>query len=193
MFFTPLPTIRWDAIVLNLTWLYYNVVTPESRGVSPIHAAGIMAAIMCFISAGWAAGDVSLGAFIQTYIPQLNMHGVDASKALPSVMSFLYVTYIVVYAIMSTMIGYWIDGFSQQSLAYETESKQDGLSDDERQHYIKLAADSDTQKTEQYFYWISGVLFSLVSVVVFANTFTPVGSWKLNPVMKDIRAVILPM
>ena len=25
---TPLPTVRWDALVLNFTWLYYNVVSP---------------------------------------------------------------------------------------------------------------------------------------------------------------------
>ena len=80
--------LRWDALVLNFTWLY-SVVTPSSTHTDPANTAGIMAAIMCFISAGWAAGDVSLSAFIQRQMRFVKEPGQNINDALPCVMAFL--------------------------------------------------------------------------------------------------------
>jgi hypothetical protein len=43
------------------------------------------------------------------------------------------------------------------------------------------------EANDQYFYWIAGVFFSLVSIIIFANTFTPKGSWSWNPSLEDIE------
>ena len=54
-FYTPLPFVRWDALVLNFTWLYYNTVGMAAlQNIDPSNVAGIMAAIMFFISAGYS-------------------------------------------------------------------------------------------------------------------------------------------
>eukprot|EP01038_Epipyxis_sp_PR26KG_P015649 gene15649-21160_t len=169
---TPIPLLRWDALVLNLTWLYYNVVRPDKTHTGPANTAGIMAAIMCFISAGWAAGDVSLAAFIQSNISNTKViQSGNGHKVSPlaAVMSFLYVTYIVIYAIISPLIGHWLDGFALR----QKHAKNDGNK--------ALAAQLKLDAKQQYFYWIAGVMFSLVSVIIFASTFYPRGSWKFNP------------
>eukprot|EP01038_Epipyxis_sp_PR26KG_P007208 gene7208-9836_t len=172
---TPIPLLRWDALVLNLTWLYYNVVRPDKTHTNPGNTAGIMAAVMCFISAGWAAGDVSLAAFIQSNISDTkviqNSNNNSHKKVSPlaAVMSFLYVTYIVVYAVMSPLIGHWLDGFSLR----QNHAINDGNYD--------LAAQLKLDAKQQYFFWIAGVMFSLVSILMFISTFYPRGTWHCNP------------
>lgn len=183
---TPLPTVRWDALVLNFSWLYYNVVTPTSCNCDPANAAGIMAAIMCFISAGWSAGDVSLAAYIQANIPKIKTPGIVIANALPSVMSFLYVSNIIIYAVISPMIGNWLDAFETTAKMYDTRAK--AVKSANAALYQEFTADAARYRkdaVEQYFYWIAGVFFSLVSVVIFANTFVPKGSWAWNPTLED--------
>lgn len=166
---TPLPMVRWDALVLNFTWLYYNAINVESIHADPADIAGVMAAIMCLISAGWAAGDVSMAAYIQSKIPTLRIE-TNTTNPLAAVMSFLYTSYIVIYAIISPLIGHWQDGYSVR--AKRTQDK------------TLKAAILLAQKVD-YFYWIAGVLFSLTSILIFVNTFIPRGSWKLNPEILD--------
>ena len=187
---TPLPTIRWDALVLNFAWLYYNVVTPSSCNCDPANAAGIMAAIMCFISAGWSAGDVSLAAYIQASIPRIKTPGVVIANALPSVMSFLYVSNIIIYAVISPMIGAWLDSFETTAKMYDTRAK--AVKSSNTVLYKEFTAEAAMYRKDaldKYFYWIAGVFFSLVSVVIFANTFVPKGSWALNPTLIDEEQV----
>ena len=187
MILTPLPMVRWDALVLNFTWLYYNVVTPASCLCDPANAAGIMAAIMVVISAGWAAGDVSMSAFIKSNIPKIKTPGVKLANALPSVMSFLYVSYIIIYAVISPMIGVWLDAFEMTAKMYDTRAKnaKNYKHTALYKEFTAEAANYRKDAMDQYFYWIAGVFFSLVSVLIFANTFLPKGSWACNPALKD--------
>ena len=189
MFRTPLPTVRWDALVLNFSWLYYNTVTPASCLCDPANAAGIMAAIMCFISAGWSAGDVSLSAYIQSNIPKIKTPGVLIANALPSVMSFLYVLNIIIYAVIAPMIGVWLDAFEMTAKMYDTRAiaakgykpANTALAAE----FTATAAQYRKDALNQYFYWIAGVFFSLVSILIFANTFVPKGSWAWNPSLEE--------
>ena len=185
MFPTPLPTLRWDALVLNFCWLYV-VVTPSSTNTDPANTAGIMAAIMCFISAGWSAGDVSLSAFIQRQMRFVKEPGSHVNDALPCVMAFLYVTAIVVYAIINPIIGKWLDDISidgynaaQAKLALKTAT---GTT---KTYLTTLSSDLLEKRIDLYFYWIGGVFFSLMSILIFANTFIPKGSWKFNPTLEE--------
>jgi len=184
---TPLPTVRWDALVLNFSWLYYNTVTPSSCMCDPANAAGIMAAIMFFISAGWAAGDVSISAYIQSNIPKIKTPGVTIANALPSVMSFLYVLTIVIYAVISPSIGVWVDEFESKAKNYDSDAKKAKAASNTALYnqYTAQAAGWRKEANDQYFYWIAGVFFSLISVGIFANTFTPKGSWAWNPTLDD--------
>jgi len=182
---TPLPTVRWDALVLNFSWLFYNVVTPDALNIDPANAAGVMAAIMCFISAGWSAGDVSMAAYIQAQIPHIKTPGVSIANALSSVMSFLYVSCIVIFAVISPMIGNWLDDFSTRANEAKAQSKVKGITSAQKAYWIEQMDSIKTEQKEQYFYWIAGVFFSLVSVTIFFNTFLPKGSWAFNPVFDE--------
>lgn len=80
-----------------------------------VSSAWKLAGIFVPVSFGWAAGDVSLAAYIQSTLAKLENKDKDVS-ALGAVMAFLYVTYIVLYAVISTLLGRWVDsrlrGFS---------------------------------------------------------------------------------
>lgn len=185
-FFTPLPTLRWDALALNFTWLF-KVATPQTMGIPAANAAGVLTAIMLCISAGWAAGDVSLSAFIQRQVQ--NAAGtVDDENALPAVMSFLYVIYIIIYAVLSPMIGNWLDGISRGGMTY-TEAKTCATNKLKIYSTAQVATCTALKpvikqaQIDLYFYWIGGVFFSVMCIVIFANTFLPKGSWAFNPTL----------
>jgi hypothetical protein len=185
---TPITTVRWDALVLNLAWLFYNVVKPsvfDGDSLSQIQkCTGVMAMIMAFISAGWAAGDVSMAAYVQSSVPKIKIPGIKVANALPSVMSFLYVLQIVIFAVISPLIGNWLDSFEVEAKSFDALAKKaTGM---KKAEYLNKAANIRLDANDQYFYWIAGVLFSLVSVTIFLNTFLPKGSWKLNPTLSEI-------
>ncbi|TPX54324.1 hypothetical protein PhCBS80983_g05963 [Powellomyces hirtus] len=150
---TPLPWLRLDAVTLSIAWVFYKR-TPESLGTSPLGAAWILAAILVPISFGWAAGDVSLAAFIQSHVSRLKNTNPKVS-ALGAVMAFLYVTYIIAYAIVSPVIGNWLDGLPKDT------------------------------RVDTYFRNIAGIAFSCAGVVIFATTFLPKGSRKFNPTLEE--------
>ena len=60
------------------------------------------------ISFGWAAGDVSLAAYIQACLARRENESEHVS-ALGAVMAFLYSTYIVIYAILQPVLGSYVD------------------------------------------------------------------------------------
>lgn len=60
------------------------------------------------ISFGWAAGDVSLAAYIQACLARRENEN-DNVSALGAVMAFLYSTYIVTYAILQPTLGAYVD------------------------------------------------------------------------------------
>ena len=103
---TPMPFLRFDALALLLLW----ILPFYSRQVVPHQAtyAWRIAGMFIPISMGWAAGDVSLAAFIQASLARMESEDPQVS-ALGSVMAFLYSTYIITYAILGSLLGTYID------------------------------------------------------------------------------------
>lgn len=64
------------------------------------------------------------------------------------------------------MIGWWMDDFTYRSKQPQNKKFKTFILKDQK---------------DQYFYWIAGVFFSLISILIFANTFVPKGSWAWNP------------
>ncbi|KAJ3296460.1 hypothetical protein HK104_001599 [Borealophlyctis nickersoniae] len=150
---TPLPWLRLDAATLSIVWVMHKF-TPASTGLTPLATAWVLGAIFIPVSMGWAAGDVSLAAFIQSHVSRLTDTNPKVSP-LGAVMSFLYVTYIVIYAIISPVIGSWLDSLP------------------------------DATKNQDYFFWIGGVMFSACGVLIFLSTFWPKGSFAFNPTLEE--------
>ncbi|KAJ2913947.1 hypothetical protein MD484_g6478, partial [Candolleomyces efflorescens] len=119
---TPLPWLRFDALAvgtirrlikigysfnlkLNLVW-----ILPAFARIATHDVTWAWRVAACFIpiSMGWAAGDVSLAAYIQAMLSESAFH-YERVSALGAVMAFLYTTYIVLYAALSVVLGHIID------------------------------------------------------------------------------------
>lgn len=98
---TPLPWLRLDALMLNLVWVYPVYSKLATRDVK---WAWYLALTDIPISFGWAAGDVSLAAYIQSSLSDKDF-GHKGISALGAVMAFLYSSYIVIYAILNPVLG----------------------------------------------------------------------------------------
>jgi hypothetical protein len=84
------------------------------------------------------------------------------------VMAFLYVTYIVLYAVLSAVLGKWVDS---QLIATNSTT---------------LAASA-----REALKYVGGTHFTVLSVVVLASTFIPKGSFALNPkVIDDVQPIL---
>jgi hypothetical protein len=123
----------------------------------------------CTTAFGWAAGDVSLAAYIQGTLARMESTDKDVS-ALGAVMAFvscspsfavsgdliecpqLYVTYIVLYAVLSAVLGTWVDNYLKAG-----HSARDALK------------------------YVGGVQFTVLCVIMLISTCVPVGSLKFNP------------
>ncbi|TFK29211.1 hypothetical protein FA15DRAFT_700475 [Coprinopsis marcescibilis] len=101
---TPLPWLRFDALALNLVWLLPFFSTIATSG--DVNWAWKLAACFLPISMGWAAGDVSLAAYIQSALTESNFSHPRVS-ALGA--AFLYTTYIVLNATLGSALGKVID------------------------------------------------------------------------------------
>ena len=110
------------------------------------------------ISFGWAAGDVSLAAYIQASLARLEAQDKDVS-ALGAVMAFLYSTYIVIYAICSPLLGRYIDSVYAST---------DGSNGGDIHRAIRNVA---------------GVQFTILMIIVLSSTFVPRGALSFNPKM----------
>lgn len=86
----PIPFIRLDALMLLIVWYLPFYKPPQNQ---PIIAWQI-AATLVPISFGWAAGDVSLAAYIQASLARGGEATTAGISTLGAVMSFLYVTYV---------------------------------------------------------------------------------------------------
>lgn len=82
---TPMPWLRLDALTLLIVW-YLPYWYPARGRVSE---AWKVAGTFIPISFGWAAGDVSLAAYIQASLARIESQTKDVS-ALGSVMACLY-------------------------------------------------------------------------------------------------------
>ncbi|KAG0333834.1 hypothetical protein BG000_008848 [Podila horticola] len=103
---TPLPWLRLDALGLLIIWIlpYSYPKIPEES----LSFAWTLAAIWIPVSFGWAAGDVSLAAYIQSALAAIERPE-DKVSPLGAVMAFLYCFYIILYAILGPVLGSAID------------------------------------------------------------------------------------
>ncbi|KAF9348575.1 hypothetical protein BGX26_013029 [Mortierella sp. AD094] len=102
---TPLPWLRLDALGLLIVWILpYSYPAKEDA----LSFAWTLAAIWIPVSFGWAAGDVSLAAYIQSALARYERPD-DKVSPLGAVMAFLYVFYIVLYAVLGVVLGRVID------------------------------------------------------------------------------------
>ncbi|KJA24867.1 hypothetical protein HYPSUDRAFT_85694 [Hypholoma sublateritium FD-334 SS-4] len=145
---TPVPWLRLDAILLNIVWILPTFARHATKDVS---WACKIAACFIPISFGWAAGDVSLAAYIQSALSDSQYTHANVS-ALGAVMAFLYSSYIVTNAVLSSVLGKVFDK-------------------DFQQHGNILHA----LKT------VGGAQFSIASAIILCATFIPRGAFALNP------------
>lgn len=150
---TPMPWLRLDAVLLMIVW-YLPYWTPPKN---EMRYAFIAAATFLPVSFGWAAGDVSLAAYIQASLARKESENDDVS-ALGAVMAFLYSTYIVTYAIAQPLLGRHVDSVFQS-----TGGSSGGGN-------VRLAVRN-----------IGAIQFTVISVIIIAATFIPRGSWAFNP------------
>ncbi|KAF5355563.1 hypothetical protein D9758_006322 [Tetrapyrgos nigripes] len=147
---TPIPWLRFDALALNIVWVlpYFSTIATQNVGWA-WRAAG------CFIpiSMGWAAGDVSLAAYIQASLSEgsYSEQFPDVSP-LGAVMAFLYSTYIVLNAINSSVLGRVIDRDWTQHRSIESSLRR-----------------------------VGGIQFSICSGIILLATLVPRGALALNP------------
>ncbi|KAG8956397.1 hypothetical protein FRC03_010893 [Tulasnella sp. 419] len=148
---TPIPFIRLDALMLLIVW-YLGWYYPPAKDVS---YAWRIAATFIPVSFGWAAGDVSLAAYIQSSLARVESK-VSNVSALGAVMSLLYVVYIVINAILSAVLGAYIDRQYTQT--------------GDIHHALKM---------------VGGVQFTVLCVIMIASTFIPPGGFAINPPLLD--------
>ncbi|KIM33235.1 hypothetical protein M408DRAFT_61521 [Serendipita vermifera MAFF 305830] len=157
---TPIPFIRIDALLLLIVW-YLPFYHPEPNNVNE---AWKIAATFIPISFGWAAGDVSLAAYIQSSLARVESKTTGVS-ALGAVMSFLYVLYIVIYAILSPTLGKYVDSTIASSGVHAA------------------------------LYNIGGVHFTVLSAIILLATLIPKGALSLNPTLlhnEDLNSDLTP-
>ena len=150
---TPMPWLRLDSLMLLIVW-YLGYWYPPKNDVNQ---AWIVAATFLPISFGWAAGDVSLAAYIQALLARKESEHQEVS-ALGAVMAFLYSTYIIIYAIANPLLGKYVDG------VYSTTGGA------ENGGTVFTAVRN-----------IAGVQFTVAMVMIMCATFVPKGALSLNP------------
>lgn len=101
--------MRLDAITLAVTW-----ILPLAEPMHPEKFVWVIAAVFVCVSGGWAAGDVSLAAYIQSSLIKMEIKNKKISP-LAAVMSFLYSIYIIFYAISSPLLGRFFDQHSEDT------------------------------------------------------------------------------
>jgi hypothetical protein len=146
---TPLPFLRFDALALLIIW-YIPKYTKQIKPHTVLYAWKI-AFSWIPISMGWAAGDVSLAAFVQASLARIESQDKEVS-ALGAVMAFLFSAYIIIYAVLGSLLGKYIDSVFKK----------------DKNIYRALVN-------------IGGVQFTVLSAVVIAATFIPKGAFALNP------------
>ena len=144
---TPLPWLRFSAILLPLVWVF-PIYKPEPANI--LYAWGL-APLFTSLAFGWAAGDGSLTTFIPVLLANETSQKENVSL-LGAVMSFLYSSYIILYAIFSITLGIYID---------------------------RVFADNGNIK--QALIDVGGIQFSVIAVFLLLNTLIPKGAFQFNP------------
>ena len=151
-FRTPLPWLRISALLLLIVWYIPYCYPPMNN----IRYAWLIALTFVPISFGWAASDIALAAHIQSSMTRLDPSYEDVS-ILGAVMSFLYSSYIIIYAIANPFLGKYID------------------------HVYKVHRTIRPALVKTV-----GVQFTLIMIVIFASTLIPSGAFALNPTIDDV-------
>jgi MFS family permease len=146
---TPIPWLRIDALLLLIIW-YIPFYYPPSGEVK---YAWFIALTFIPISFGWAAGDVSLVAYIQSSLSKLETKNKNISP-LGAVMAFLYSSYIIIYAILNPLLGLYLDRI------YD-------LTESIRPAFINTVA----------------IQITVISIIVLISTFIPKGALACNPTL----------
>jgi MFS family permease len=146
---TPIPWLRIDALLLLIIWYIPFYYPPANQ----VKYAWFMALTFIPISFGWAAGDVSLGAYIQSSLSQLETKNKDISP-LGAVMAFLYSSYIIIYAILNPILGIYID------FIYNSQGS------------VRPAL-----------FYTASIQLTIILILVFLSTFIPKGSFAFNPIL----------
>jgi hypothetical protein len=157
---TPMPWLRLDALMLLIVW-YIPYWRPPAGQISQAFA---VAGTFMPISFGWAAGDVSLAAYIQASLARLESKNNNVS-ALGAVMAFLYSFYIVTYAIAGVFLGRYLDSVYNSTGGSNGGTIYQGL------------------------VYTAGVQFTIVSALVISSTFVPHGAFAFNPKMLHNEAL----
>lgn len=155
---TPMPWLRLDALLLMLVWVMPYFPTTRNN----VGSAWRLAATFIPISFGWAAGDVSLAAYIQSTLDKVESRDPDVSS-LGAVMSFLYVLYIILYSVISSTLGRFVDSRLRGLTGAATE-----------------------QPARDVLRMVAGVHFTVLAAVIISSTFIPKGSFSLNPKAIDV-------
>ena len=143
--------------MLLIVW-YLTFWYPPSGQVGQ---AWMVAATFMPISFGWAAGDVSLMAYIQASLARLESDAEDESAS-SAVLGFFNSSYIITYAILSPLLGRYMDG-----VFASTDGGEHGGT-------IRPAITN-----------VAGIQFTAISVVIMAATFIPKGALSWNPKVLD--------
>ncbi|KAJ7192382.1 hypothetical protein C8J57DRAFT_1739723 [Mycena rebaudengoi] len=107
-------TILWlcfDAFMLKIIWAMPFLPVVAGSSTPP---GTKLATIFIPTSFGWAAGDVSLAAYIRSTLAKLESKDPDVST-LGAVMAFLYVIYIVLYSLLSAVLGNWVHAYLKKN------------------------------------------------------------------------------
>lgn len=153
---TPMPWLRIDSMMAMIPW-FLAFWQPARNQVGQ---AFVVAAALIPFSFGWAAGDVSLAAYIQACLAREEGRYKDVSP-LGAVMAFLYSFYIVMYAICQPLLGRYVDRVYNRN------------------------GGEDASDVHEAVFNVVGVQFTVYAIVIFASTFLPQGSFALNPAVLD--------
>ncbi|CAF4194107.1 unnamed protein product [Rotaria sp. Silwood2] len=146
---TPLPWSRLDAFILLLVWYIPYYYPP----INNVKYAWIIAATYIPIGFGSAADDIGLNSFIQSSLSGLESKHKNIS-ALGAVASFLYSSYIIIYAILNPLLGLYIDNIY-----------------------------NSTRSVQSAFVNTVAIQMTVISTIVLISTLIPKGSMVCNPVL----------
>ncbi|CAG8438847.1 6679_t:CDS:2 [Diversispora eburnea] len=155
--YSPLPWVRLDSMTLMVLWVFPYLRVTSSLG--SIKWVGAVFPLMMVLSAGWAAGDVSLVAYVQSRLHSVNAANEEGTSPLGCVMALLYSSYVLGYLALSIPMGKLFD---------------------------KYKADGNIIRA---FFWGSGILIVIGAVIIFSSTFIPKGAFALNPKVDGVAAL----
>lgn len=162
---TPIPWLRINAYLLLIVWYLPSWWVPTGR----VRDAWVVAATFIPISFGWAAGAVSLTAYIQALLHRQESES-DNVSPLGAVMAFLYCTFIVIDAVCSSVLGSYIDRVS----AANTNDFAKGI-------VAAKGYPNGYINARPAVFNVGGVQFTVLAGILLLATFVPRGSWSFNP------------